>query len=223
LTDRGKYLIAALIILSFAYSIYTFLGIGTSNELAEAEITDYRGERLGSVNDFRENSIRGPQTVDEETFRLKITGQVTAPMEYTIKQITNEFQPFEKVVTLKCVEGWSVKILWEGVKISDLLTNAGVKQQGKALIFHAVDGYTSSLPLEYVIDHDILLAYKMNGVDLPVQRGYPFQVVAESKWGYKWVKWVNEIEVSDDINYRGYWESRGYSNYGGLDESMVEK
>jgi DMSO/TMAO reductase YedYZ molybdopterin-dependent catalytic subunit len=62
----------------------------------------------------------------------------------------------------------------------------------------------------------------MNSVTLPPQRGYPFQVVAESKWGYKWVKWVNEIEVSDNVNYRGYWESRGYSNDGGIDRSFGE-
>jgi DMSO/TMAO reductase YedYZ molybdopterin-dependent catalytic subunit len=44
--------------------------------------------------------------------------------------------------------------------------------------------------------------------------------VAESKWGYKWIKWITEIELSDDVNYRGYWESRGFSNEGDLDESF---
>lgn len=216
------YLIGVLIIFSFAYGVYTFIGSGTDRELTSVEIRDYQGERLGSINDFRENSILGPQTVDEETFRLKITGLVTLPYELTIKQVENNFNPYEKVVTVNCVEGWSVKLLWEGVKIEDLLTSAGVKSEGKVLIFHAVDGYTSALPLEYVMTNDILLAYNMNGVNLPPQRGYPFQVVAESKWGYKWVKWVNEIEVSDNVNYRGYWESRGYSNYGGIDKSFAE-
>jgi len=58
----------------------------------------------------------------------------------------------------------------------------------------------------------ILLAYKMNGVVLPPERGAPFQLVAESKWGYKWIKWTTRIELSDDADYEGYWESRGYSN-----------
>ena len=44
------------------------------------------------------------------------------------------------------------------------------------------------------------------------ERGYPFQVVAEDKLGYKWAKWVTGIEVSNDADYRGYWESRGYDN-----------
>ena len=58
----------------------------------------------------------------------------------------------------------------------------------------------------------ILLAYKMNGVVLPPERGVPFQLAAESKWGYKWIKWITRIEISDDADYEGYWESRGYSN-----------
>ena len=43
-----------------------------------------------------------------------------------------------------------------------------------------------------------------------VQPGYPFQLVAEDKWGYKWIKWIVKIELTDDPSYRGYWEQRGY-------------
>ena len=52
----------------------------------------------------------------------------------------------------------------------------------------------------------------MNEIILPPERGFPFQLVAESKYGYKWIKWITEIEASDDSSFRGYWESRGYSN-----------
>jgi DMSO/TMAO reductase YedYZ molybdopterin-dependent catalytic subunit len=64
------------------------------------------------------------------------------------------------------------------------------------------------------------MAYKMNEVTMPAERGYPFQLVAESKWGYKWIKWITEIELSDDTDYRGYWESRGYSNTGDRDKGF---
>jgi DMSO/TMAO reductase YedYZ molybdopterin-dependent catalytic subunit len=47
--------------------------------------------------------------------------------------------------------------------------------------------------------------------------------VAEGKWGYKWIKWVTEIELSDDESYRGFWESRGYSNKGDLERSFFDK
>jgi DMSO/TMAO reductase YedYZ molybdopterin-dependent catalytic subunit len=52
----------------------------------------------------------------------------------------------------------------------------------------------------------------MNGVVIPPERGFPFQLVAESKYGYKWIKWITTIELSDNADYLGYWESRGYSN-----------
>ena len=90
------------------------------------------------------------------------------------------------------------------------------------MIFHAYDGYTTSLPLDYIIENKIMLAHKMNGVILPAERGFPFQLVAESKWGYKWIKWVTQIELSNDPNYRGYWESRGYSNNADLDKSFFD-
>jgi len=66
------------------------------------------------------------------------------------------------------------------------------------------------------------MAYKMNNVTIPEERGFPFQLVAEDKWGYKWIKWITEIELSDDPNYRGYLESRGYSNTGNVDEPYLE-
>jgi len=62
----------------------------------------------------------------------------------------------------------------------------------------------------------------MNGVVLPPERGFPFQLVAESKWGYKWIKWVHEIELSDDVDYKGYWEQQGFSNEADTDNSFFE-
>jgi DMSO/TMAO reductase YedYZ molybdopterin-dependent catalytic subunit len=53
---------------------------------------------------------------------------------------------------------------------------------------------------------------RMNGVTLPPERGFPFELVVESKWGYKWIKWITEIELSSNLNYRGFWESQDYSN-----------
>ena len=88
------------------------------------------------------------------------------------------------------------------------------------VIFHAYDGYTTSLPPAYIQDNEIIMAHKMNNVTLPPERGFPFQLVAESKWGYKWIKWITAVELSDDGAYRGYWEKRGYSNTGNLNESF---
>jgi DMSO/TMAO reductase YedYZ molybdopterin-dependent catalytic subunit len=67
------------------------------------------------------------------------------------------------------------------------------------------------LPVSYLVDRHILLAYGLNDVTLPVDRGFPFQLVAESKYGYKWAKWIVRIEVGRG-EVLGYWESLGYSN-----------
>jgi len=180
-------------------------------ELTKVEIYEFEGEALNSILDFRENSIKGPQAVDIETYRLVIDGLVEQPAELKYEEVL-AFDKVSKVVVMHCVEGWSVKILWEGVLLKDLLDSVKVGADANTVIFYAVDGYSTSLPLQTVLDKNMLLADKMNGLVLPVQRGYPFQLVAEDKLGYKWIKWVNRIELSDDADYRGFWEERGYSN-----------
>jgi DMSO/TMAO reductase YedYZ molybdopterin-dependent catalytic subunit len=194
--------------------------VDNTDELKPVEVRDYQGEKLSSINDFRENSIKGPQQVDIESYRLKISGLVENSKTYTYDEVINNHQSYEKVVTLDCVEGWRVTILWKGLLIKDLLAEAQPQPDARVVIFHAYDGYTTSLPLDYITNNDILIAYMMNGVTIPPVRGFPFELVAESKWGYKW---ITEIELSDDVNYRGYWEQRGYSNSGDLDKGFFER
>ena len=212
------------IVLSMMVVALIAVGVNTgccqTEGLAPVEVREYEGVDLSSINAFRENSIKGPQEIDVESYTLRITGLVTNSTSYTYDEVLNRYQHYKKVVTLDCVEGWSVTILWEGVLARDLLAEAGSVANAEVVIFHAYDGYTTSLPIDYIMDNDILMAYKMNDVILPPERGFPFQLVAESKWGYKWIKWITEIELSDDASYRGYWESRGYSNSADLDKSF---
>ena len=187
-----------------------------------SEVTGYQGEKLLTINDFRENSIQGPQKIDTTAYQLKITGLVSNPLSYNYHDVI-KFQNYKKVVKLDCVEGWGVNILWEGVLVRDLINKAKPLPQIKIVIFKAYDGYSTSFPIDYIIKNDILMAYKMNNVTIPPERGFPFQLVAESKWGYKWVKWITEIELSADETYQGYWESRGYSNEGDLNKPFLGK
>jgi DMSO/TMAO reductase YedYZ molybdopterin-dependent catalytic subunit len=220
---------AGNVLVLFALSVSLALGgsgcitSGESSDLEELEdvqIREYEGQDLSSISDFRENSIKGVQNIDVEDYALRISGLVAEPAEYGYDEVIDAYAHYSKVVTLNCVEGWSASILWEGFLVRELIGDSGVLQEAKVVIFHAEDGYTTSFPLEYFLDNDILMAYEMNGVTLPPARGFPFQLVAESKWGYKWIKWITEIELSDDTDYEGYWESRGYSNSGDLDESF---
>lgn len=185
-------------------------------KLAKVEVKQYKGKKLSSITDFRENSIKGPQFIEKSTYRLRIDGLVNKPQSYSYSAVVDKHKKYSKVVELNCVEGWSVTILWEGVLVRDLLQEAGVKQDAQIAIFYARDGYSTSFPVSYLMDNDIMMAYKMNDVTIPPERGFPFELVAEDKWGYKWVKWIERIELSDNLNYQGYWESRGYSDTGNL-------
>jgi DMSO/TMAO reductase YedYZ molybdopterin-dependent catalytic subunit len=220
ITSRGVLLLVLFLILVAALIFGLDMGVDETDGLAPVEIREYEGVDLSSINAFRENSIKGPQEIDVESYTLRITGLVAKSKNYTYDEVMNRHQNYKKVVTLDCVEGWSATILWEGVLARDLLAEAEPLANAEVLIFHAYDGYTTSLPVDYIMENDILMAYKMNDVILPPERGFPFQLVAESKWGYKWIKWITEIELSDDANYRGYWESRGYSNSADLDRSF---
>jgi DMSO/TMAO reductase YedYZ molybdopterin-dependent catalytic subunit len=190
--------------------------------LESVEIREYEGEDLSSITAFRENSIKGPQYIDAENYTLTVSGLVNNELQLTYDEVVNSYQNFEKVVTLNCVEGWSVTILWEGVLVKDLIEAAEIDPNATTVIFYAYDGYSTSVPLDYIIDNNIIMAYKMNNVTLPPERGFPFQLVAESKWGYKWIKWITEIELSDNEDYRGFWESYGYSNDGNLNEGFFD-
>jgi len=207
--DVIVFAVVVLLIVLISFAIYLQ---SSPRMLYPEEIREYEGEDLSSIGDFSANAIRGTQHVNASTYRLTITGLVNKTLEYSYDDVIKGFQKYQKVVTLHCVEQWSVKILWEGFLLKDLLNQTEINPNATVVIFHAYDGYTTSLPLNYILDNDILIAYKMNGLTLPPERGFPFQLVAESKFGYKWIKWITQIELSYNENYRGFWESRGWSN-----------
>lgn len=210
--------IVAVAGLLIVFYIYTNRPSGQIRQLESVEIKNYQGQNLSSIGDFHENSIKGPQHIDINNYQLKVSGLVAKPASYTYQQVINNFPSYKKVVTLNCVEGWSVNILWQGILLKDLLKLSQPSAAAKVIIFHAYDGYTTSFPVDYIMNNDIIMAYKMNNVTLPPEQGFPFYLVAEDKWGYKWIKWITEIEFSSDVNYKGYWESRGYSDSGNLNQ-----
>ncbi len=183
--------------------------------LNSTEISSYQGQRLTPAANLPENSIKGPPAINMDTYRLQVTGLVNIPLGYTYAEVQQKPQ-YTKLIILHCVEGWDATILWQGVKISDLIEPAQVDPGCNTVIFHSADGYTTSLPLAYIRENDILLAHRANEQVLPATLGYPFIVVAEDKYGYKWARWVTEIELSDNEKYKGFWELRGYNNQADL-------
>lgn len=190
----------------------------TRDRFRVGEVLDYQGTNLDPAIGPRDNSISGIQKVDIESYKLGVGGLVNSPVQMTYDEVL-ELTAYERLITLHCVEGWDATILWKGVLIKELIAKAGgAKPEAKTVIFHAVDGYTTSLSLFNIENWDIIMAYQANGLPLPSELGFPFIVVAENKFGYKWARWVDAIELSEDESYRGYWEQRGYSNNGSINE-----
>jgi DMSO/TMAO reductase YedYZ molybdopterin-dependent catalytic subunit len=165
----------------------------------KSRLGEYEGKRLDPFDRAYDNSIKGPQDVDPDTYRLELTGLVEHPQSLTYQQVLS-LPMVKRAVTLHCVEGWKEHLLFEGVRLADLFARTRPKEGVRTVIFYAD-----------VVRLDIMLAAMINGRVLDTKRGFPFQVVAESKLGYKWVKWVTRIELLDKT-YKGYWEKRGYDN-----------
>ena len=186
--------------------------LSRQNNGDETEASNYMGIELTPISEQGNNAIKGTQFIDKDSYRLRIDGMVERPKNFTYDQI-KAYTPVSKVVKLNCVEGWGFTAKWTGVPLKTLLDGTGIKENATTVIFYSVDGYSTSHDLNYLLDNDIILAYKINDLTLPPDRGFPLQLVAENKYGYKWAKWIDHIEVVN-TSYKGYWESFGYNNKG---------
>ena len=175
------------------------------------EIKEYKGVRLDPAIGPRDNSIKGIQNVPIEGYTLKLNGLVNQEVAISYEEVL-KMTPVEKLITLHCVEGWDATVLWKGVRIKSLMDLAIAKPNANTVIFHCYDGYTTSMPLNTILERDMILAYSSNEVALPASLGFPFIVVAKDKLGYKWARWVTQIELSDNNSFKGYWENYGYDN-----------
>lgn len=178
------------------------------NTSGEASVFD--GKELTPISEQRNNGIKGTQYIDQETYELSIYGMVDTPVNLSYDQLL-AYPSVSRFVSMDCVEGWGFDAKWTGVTLNMLFNETGVNSSATTVIFYSADGYSTSLELDYLVDNDIMLAYELNDITLPADRGFPLQLVAEDKYGYKWAKWITGIEVTGEP-YKGYWESVGYSN-----------
>jgi DMSO/TMAO reductase YedYZ molybdopterin-dependent catalytic subunit len=180
---------------------------------APGEITQWQGKLLSRFHRTYDNAVETvpERQVDRGSYRLVVDGLVEHPLSLTYDQVL-ELPSRRRLVDMPCVEGWTERLLYEGAPLAELLDRAGVAPAADTVVFHTAGGrYTSSLGLDYVREAGALLGYRINGLTLDRQRGFPFQVVAPHKLGYKWVKWVSRVELVKGP-YQGYWERRGYDN-----------
>jgi DMSO/TMAO reductase YedYZ molybdopterin-dependent catalytic subunit len=147
---------------------------------------------------------------DVTKYALRVHGLVERPLTFRYDELralpathlTRDFQ---------CVTGWRVpNVRWSGVRLSDLLAQAGVKPAAKAVRFTSFDGtYTESLTLDQARRSDVLVAYELEGKPLSSEHGGPVRLYVAPMYGYKSCKWLDGIELTRDV-HPGYWELEGY-------------
>jgi DMSO/TMAO reductase YedYZ molybdopterin-dependent catalytic subunit len=177
-----------------------------------SEVADKVGgpvaDQFGS---FPVRSVEDVPLVPAERWVIRVDGLVDRPL--TVDRAAWSALPrVEETVDFVCVEGWGVDdVRWGGVAPSTLLDEAGVRPQAKYAVFHAYGGvYLSTVPLELLRDSQTLLVDALAGAPLPPKHGGPLRLVVPAQLGYKSVKWVERIELTDTVK-TGYWESRGYA------------
>jgi DMSO/TMAO reductase YedYZ molybdopterin-dependent catalytic subunit len=151
-----------------------------------------------------------PVRTDEE-YRLKVDGMVDTPLELTLSDLRDRLPQTALNRDFQCVTGWRVPdVDWKGVLLRDLLDEAGVRDGATHLRIYSFDGaYTESLTLEQARRDDVMAAHWM--IDGPVKQvhGGPVRLYVAPMYGYKSLKWLDRIEVVDELT-PGYWEVRGY-------------
>lgn len=147
---------------------------------------------------------------EPDPYDLMISGLVDRPGNFSYSELQS-FSMVSEVAIMNCVGGWRLLYNWTGIPIFFLLSLTGVKAEATEVVFYGSDGFSSSLTIERALHPTTLLALQANGTVLYPVDGYPYRLVVPCKYGYKWVKWIAEIEVVN-YDYKGNYESSGYSD-----------
>jgi DMSO/TMAO reductase YedYZ molybdopterin-dependent catalytic subunit len=169
------------------------------------------GGKLKPAEEGPVRSALGEPKIDLTAFQLEITGLVDSSFSLTWEEIQALPAAYSDTILMYCVEGWEVWGNWKGVLIKDLLDKAHIQPEGEYILFGCVDGYTTSLPISYLEKYNAMVAYQVNAFPLKEHDGFPLRLIAFGKYGYKWAKWVNKLEVMSQSQI-GYWERQGYSD-----------
>jgi DMSO/TMAO reductase YedYZ molybdopterin-dependent catalytic subunit len=174
-----------------------------------------------------------PLDIDPDKFSVEIKGKVDKPAKLSIADI-RKMPTVELVAVNQCsgnsrgffmprVAGGQLgngamgNARWKGVSLKAVLDRAGVQAGAKQVVFGGMDGpvsdktpdFAKALDIDHARDGEVMLAYSMNGEDLPVLNGFPLRLVVPGYYGTYWVKHLNEINVVDNI-FEGFWMKTAY-------------
>ncbi len=175
-----------------------------------------------------------PLAIDPEAFRLEIKGLVEKPLQLSLAELKGKFENVEVVAVNQCSgnsrgffqprvgggqlgNGAMGNALWRGVRLKDVLDQAGVKADAKQVVADGLDkpplpatpDFIKALDLDHARDGEVLLAFEMNGEPLPMLNGFPLRLVVPGYYGTYWVKHVNELSVIGTV-FDGFWMNPAY-------------
>ena len=148
---------------------------------------------------------------DLSEWYLDIFGEVDNALTLSWDEL--QALPQREVTTdIHCVTRWSkLDTTWVGVAVSELLGRAAVNPQGKFVMAYSDGGYTTNLPLEVVLDDDVLVAHTYDGKPLEPDHGAPLRLLVPKRYFWKSAKFLRKLEVMSE-DRMGFWELNGYHN-----------
>lgn len=169
-----------------------------------------------AVRDHYQIFIRSqPTVIDGDTWELPITGLVDNPVNLTLSEIRNNYEPRNEFVTLSCISNRVGGDListtyWTGASLQDILAEVRPQSNARYMIIKSGDGFYETVDLELIrSDERIMLAYAWDGRPIPFDHGFPLRIWLPDRYGMKQPKWITEIEIVDEY-VEGYWVERGW-------------
>lgn len=163
------------------------------------------------VNDFPVLDLGVRPGVSQANWQLRIFGLVG-------QELRLDWQAFRALPQVAdtsdfhCVTRWSrLDMTWEGVRARDVLAMSAPLEQAKFVTLHSYDNYTTNLPLEALLDDDVIVAHSVLGQPLTEEHGGPVRLVVPKRYAWKSAKWLKAIELHAE-DRPGFWEVRGYHN-----------
>lgn len=147
-------------------------------------------------------------------WRLAIDGMVARPTTLSLAEI-RDYPSRSQITHLACEEGWSFIAEWTGVPLSHVLNIAGILPQARFVIYFSIQrNWIGSVDMADALHPQTLLTYGMNGGGLPVGHGGPLRLRVPRQLGYKNVKYITRLMVTDTLE--GFAPKGSYSWYAGI-------
>jgi DMSO/TMAO reductase YedYZ molybdopterin-dependent catalytic subunit len=167
--------------------ISSFPATGTTNPASSADQKTADIYRRSQANSFN-------------NWQISVEGLVAKPGTFSLADL-KRFPSRTQITRHSCEEGWSAIGEWTGVPLSRILDAAGILSTARIVNLHTLDGWTDGIDMLDALHPQTILAYGMNGRDLPIQHGAPVRLRVETQVGYKSLKYLTRIVVTDSLAY----------------------